>query len=209
MSKQDQIPASPTPDTSPQAKSEKAVMASDRLLQDVIDGSTSPIFLKDRDGRFITINASLEKMLGMTREEIRGKTDYDIAPKEVADHWRTHDEQVMASGKAMQIEEAADLKDGHHIFLANKFPLVDASGHVYGVGAISHDITDRKKAEQALRQSNAELSFLNKHMINRELRMVELKKEMNALCAKFGQPPAYPTLVPTEKREAPPSGKAK
>ena len=132
-------------------QAEEALRERERLLQDVIDGSTSPIFLKDRDGKFITINASLERMLGMSREEIKGKTDYDIAPKEVADYWRTHDTKVMATGKAIQIEEVADLQDGHHIFLANKFPLVDADGQVYGVGAISHDITERKRMEEELR----------------------------------------------------------
>ena len=127
--------------------------ARERLLQDVIDGSPSPIFLKDRDGKFITINASLERMLGIPRDEIKGKTDYDIASQEVADYWRTHDTKVMATGKAIQIEETADLQDGHHVFLANKFPLVDAAGQVYGVGAISHDITERKRAEEALRRA--------------------------------------------------------
>ncbi|MDQ5986911.1 MAG: Adaptive-response sensory-kinase SasA [Syntrophus sp. SKADARSKE-3] len=132
---------------------EEALRDRERLFQDVIDGSTSPIFLKDFDGKFITINASLERMLGMSREEIKGKTDYDIAPKEVADYWRTHDKKVMETGKAIQVEELADLPGGHHIFLANKFPLVDVEGQVYGVGAISHDITKRKRAEEALKQS--------------------------------------------------------
>jgi PAS domain S-box-containing protein len=59
----------------------------------------------------------------------------------------------MATGKAIQVEESADLPDGHHFFLANKFPLVAADGRVYGVGAISHDITERKRAEEALRES--------------------------------------------------------
>ena len=131
---------------------EKALQKNERLLQDIIDGSTSPIFLKDLEGHFITINASLEKMLGMSREEIKGKTDYDIAPKEVADDWRTNDKEVMATGKAIQIEEVGDLQDGHHIFLANKFPLVDSGGQVYGIGAISHDITERKKTEGLLRR---------------------------------------------------------
>ena len=79
------------------AKAMEALRERERLLQTVIDGSTSPIFLKDLDGKFITINASLERMLGISREEIKGKTDYDIAPKEVADYWRTHDKQVMAT----------------------------------------------------------------------------------------------------------------
>ncbi len=140
-------------DITERKRAEDALRDNIRLLDDVIDGSTSPIFLKDRDGKFITINASLERMLGKSRQELKGKTDYDIAPKEVADYWRSHDTKVMATGKAIQIEEVADLQDGHHIFLANKFPLVDAHGQVYGVGAISHDITERKRAEEALRES--------------------------------------------------------
>ncbi|MGD1000846.1 MAG: PAS domain S-box protein [Candidatus Brocadiia bacterium] len=134
-------------------RAEEALRQREQLLQNVIDGSTSPIFLKDLDGKFITINASLERMLGISRDKLKGKTDYDIAPKEVADYWRTHDKQVMATGKAIQIEEVADLPDGHHIFLANKFPLVNADGHTYGVGSISHDITERKRGEEALQLS--------------------------------------------------------
>ena len=143
---------------------EKVLRERERLLQDVIDGSTSPIFLKDIDGKFITINASLERMLGMSREEIKGKTDYDIAAKEVADYWWTHDKKVMETGKAIQIEEVADLQDGHHIFLANKFPLVNAEGQVYGVGAISHDITKRKHAEMELQERTKQLEDANKEL---------------------------------------------
>jgi PAS domain S-box-containing protein len=51
------------------------------------------------------------------------------------------------------IEETAELVDGHHVYLNSKFPLVDSAGRVYGVGGISHDITDRKRAEEALRES--------------------------------------------------------
>ena len=75
-------------DITERKRAEEALRERERLLQDVIDGSPSPIFLKDRDGKFITINASLERMLGISRDEIKGKTDYDIAPKEVADYWR-------------------------------------------------------------------------------------------------------------------------
>lgn len=133
-----------------------------QLLNDVIEGSTSIVFLKDREGKFITINAALEKMLGMSREQLAGKTDYDIAPKELADYWRRHDLMVMETGKAIQIEEHADLPDGHHVFLANKFPLVDAEGQVYGIGGISHDITERKRIEFRLEETRKTLTEAQK-----------------------------------------------
>ncbi|HUJ69237.1 MAG TPA: chemotaxis protein CheB, partial [Syntrophorhabdales bacterium] len=145
---------------------ERKLQDAHRLLADVIDGSPSPIYLKDREGKFITINAPLEKMLGMTREELKGKTDYDIATKEMADYWRSHDKEVMRTGQALQIEEVADLKDGHHVFLASKFPLVDATGEIYGVGAISHDITRQKAAEEALRASEEHYRSLFENMLN-------------------------------------------
>ena len=161
---------------------ENALRVRERLLQDVIDSSTSPIFLKDRAGKFITINASLERMLGKSREEVIGKTDYDIAPTEVADYWRAHDQQVMATGKSLQIEEVADLQDGHHVFLANKFPLVDADGRTYGVGAISHDITERKKTEAALKAAKeaADAANLAKSQFLANMSH-ELRTPMNAI----------------------------
>ncbi|HUH65365.1 MAG TPA: PAS domain-containing protein [Syntrophales bacterium] len=176
-------------DITERKQAEAALQARERLLQDVIDGSTSPIFLKDNDGKFITINATLEKMLRISREEIKGKTDYDIAPKEVADYWRAHDKEVIATGKAIQIEEVADLLDGHHIFLANKFPLVDADGQMYGVGSISHDITERKQAERELQTTMQRLNTLVASIHN-SIVLVDNKGRIaftnQALCDYFG-----------------------
>jgi len=161
----------------------EALQKSQQLLQDVIDGSPSPIFLKDSAGKFLTINTALEKMLGLAREELKGKTDYDIAPQAVADYWRAHDKQVVETGKAMQIEEVADLPDGHHIFLANKFPLVDATGQIYGVGAISHDITERKRAEEQLEASLREKEVMLKeihHRVKNNLQVISSLVDLHA-----------------------------
>jgi hypothetical protein len=54
------------------------------------------------------------------------------------------------------------------------------------------DVTDRKKGEEALHATSEELERLNRAVVGRAMRMVELKKEINALCAQAGQPPRYP-----------------
>jgi two-component system CheB/CheR fusion protein len=133
-------------------RAETALRENERLLKDIIDGSPSPIFLKDLQGRFLTINKRLEGMLGMSRERLKGMTDYDLFPTERADLFREHDRQVAQSRRPVDLEEVADLPDGHHVFLASKFPLTDSAGRLYGVGAISHDITERKQAEDMVRR---------------------------------------------------------
>jgi PAS domain S-box-containing protein len=124
------------------------------VLQHVIDGSPSIVFLKDLDGRFITINKTLEKLLGMTREQLAGKTDFDIFPPDRAEYYRAHDRVVIESQRMLQVEEVVDLPDGkHQVFLANRFPVYDGAGRLYAVCAISHDVTERRRADEALRES--------------------------------------------------------
>jgi len=144
-------------DVTERKRAEEALRKSERLLMDVLDGSPMPVFLKDLDGRFLTVNKRLEGLLGLTREQLKGKTDYDILSKDNAENYREHDRRVIESKQPVTVEETATLVDGRHVFLNSKFPLVDAAGRVYGIGSISHDITDRKRAEMALRDQAAAL----------------------------------------------------
>ncbi len=138
-------------------KAEEAISQSKKLLQDIIDGFPSPIFVKDTEGRFLTINKNLEELLGVKNEELIGKSDYDIITKELADYNRANDQKVIEEGKAIPIEEEADLIDGHHTFIANKFPIYDNNGKPYGIGSISTDITERKLLEEKLKAAHANL----------------------------------------------------
>ncbi len=140
-------------DITERKRAEESLNQSRKLLYDIINGSPSAIFVKDIEGRFLIINNKLEELLGVKNEEIIGKTDYDIITREMADYYRVNDQKVLEEGKAISIEEEADLIDGHHTFIANKFPIYDINGEPYGVGSISTDITERKLLEEVVRES--------------------------------------------------------
>jgi len=136
-------------------RAEEKFMLARQQLQDVIDGATTAVILvKDLEGRFITVNCCFEKFTGLSREQVRGKIDFDILPKEQAEICRGYDKQALESG-SVQVEEIISLADGKdHVFLANKFPLYDSQGKPYAVCTIAPDITQRKQLEQELRKAH-------------------------------------------------------
>ena len=121
-------------------QAEEALKGSQKQLQDIIDGAPNSIFVKDLQGRFMTINTQLEKLLGKTREEVKGKTDYEIISRNHAENYRDNDRRIAETDKSEQLEEEADLADGRrHYFLANKFPLHDIHGKTYAVASLSNN----------------------------------------------------------------------
>ena len=140
-------------------KVEEELQTTQRLLQEIIDGAPNSIFVKDLQGRFIIINAQLEKLLGKSREEVKGKTDYEIISRDRADNYQDNDRRIAENDKPEQLEEEADLADGkHHYFLANKFPLHDIHGKTYAVASVSTDLTEIRHAENRLKESEEKFS---------------------------------------------------
>ena len=82
-----------------------------------------------------------------------GKTDHDLFPGEIADTLRSNDRNVLEQGRAVEMEEVVPHDDGPHTYLSTKFPLFDAAGVAYAVGGIATDITERKRTERSLRES--------------------------------------------------------
>ena len=113
------------------------------LVQDLLDHTSSVIYVKDAEFRYLLINRQFETLFHLSRPEIVGKTDFDIFPRDLAEAFRANDRHVFESGEALQCEEVAPQDDGHHKYFSMKFPLRDASGSVYAIAGISTDITDR------------------------------------------------------------------
>ena len=126
----------------------------EEFLSAIIDHVAHPIFVKDRDYRFVLLNRAMEGMVGIPRAEMLGHTDYDFFPKEQADWFREKDLEMFTLGKRVEItEEPITDKDGrHHVLATTKVPLRDARGVITHLVGIIHDITPLKRAEEALRE---------------------------------------------------------
>jgi len=140
-------------DVSRLKQSESVSRESELRLQSILDNTTAVIYLKDLEGRYILINREYERFLGVTLDEVKGNTDHDIFPKEMADAFRENDLRVISENRCVEMEEQAPHHDGMHTFLSVKFPLCDDQGEPYGVAGISTDITERKRAEVELQKT--------------------------------------------------------
>lgn len=124
-------------------------------LRAIVDNSSSAIFLKDADGRIVFVNRWHEVFFNKKNEELVGKFDSDIFPKEFVEKIRADDKAVVEAGRPLEFEDRLIHPDGtEHAYLVTKFPIAGMPGAVCG---ISTDITERKVAEEELKKSEESL----------------------------------------------------
>src|SRR5688572_4687315 len=139
-----------------------AVMHSDtspdsqHILRAVVDATPDAIFVKDLEGRYVLVNAAAARFLGMRPEDIIGKRDLDLYPEATARAFIEADRQVLISGEPQTFEGVATGTEQVQTFLVTKGVCRDQTGATIGLFGISHDITARKQAEEALRKAEVE-----------------------------------------------------
>jgi PAS domain S-box-containing protein len=123
-------------------------LQTDELLENLITNSPTPIFMKDPDGAYLYVNTSYEQVTGLKRDEILGRTDFDLYPHKVAATFRRGDLEALQAGSPIQREEPFVTEEGHGTFSAVKFPIFNQAGEVMGVCGVAVDITDSLRTEQ-------------------------------------------------------------
>ena len=149
-------------DIADQKATEQQLAEKESRLRTVVETIPDLVWLKDPQGVYLGCNKMFERFFGAEAKEIIGKTDYDFVEREMADFFREHDRKAIAAGKpSMNEESLVFATDGKRaIFETIKTPVHDPQGNLRGVLGIARDITERKRMESALQQSEAKFRQL-------------------------------------------------
>jgi two-component system sensor histidine kinase UhpB len=134
-------------------QAEESLREHDRQQKAILNNIPDIAWLKDKESRFIAVNEPFGNACGMTPEDLVGKTDLDIWPKDLAERYRADDRGVMETSRRKLFEEPLVDKDGNKTWIETiKTPIYNGKGDVIGTTGIARDITERKQAEEALRR---------------------------------------------------------
>jgi PAS domain S-box-containing protein len=171
---------------------EAALQENQALLQAVLDNTTTVIYIKDLEGKYLLVNHQFERLTSYACSDITGKTDFDLFPEATAQHFWHNDRQVLQSQTPVSFEEEVPLDGGIAIYSATKFPLYRANGELFALCGMSIDITKRKQAEEALRQTKEEL----------EIRVAERTDELQKAYNLLQQELSHRTQVEQQLRQS-------
>jgi PAS domain S-box-containing protein len=145
-------------------EAEAATQRSESLLRTVIETTADGIYAKDAQSRLVLVNPASLKIVGKPADQVLGRDDREFYDDPaVGAAILENDRQVMASGTVQAFEETLLTPQGYRFFLDKKAPWRDDNGNVIGIIGVSHDITEQKRAVEALRDRELRLRLAQEH----------------------------------------------
>jgi PAS domain S-box-containing protein len=144
-----------------QLAAEHVILDNERIiLRAFIDNVPDLMYVKDVESRFVVANPSVARWMGAENPgDLLGKTDFDFYPRELAARFFADEQKIIHSRQPLfdQEESSTSAANEPRLLLTTKVPLLDSEGRVTGIAGIGREITERKKAEDALHKSNQDL----------------------------------------------------
>jgi len=137
-------------------REEEALRKERNLLRTIIDNLPDYVYIKDTGSRYIVSNKAHARFLGKeTPGGVIGKTVFELFPRELAEQYAADDKKIIQTGQPLLNREERSVDEtGNEVWNSTtKVPLRNSDGKVVGLVGIAKDITKRKKAEEALRES--------------------------------------------------------
>ena len=184
-------------------QAEQELRNSESLYHSLVETMPQGVFRRDLKGRFTFANQTYCKYHHIKPEDIIGKTDFDLYPKEAAEKYWRDDLRIMEKGETVEILEESrpvgiEEIRYHHVI---KTPLRDEAGRVIGLQGMFWDVTEKKRADEQLRRANAELARSREELRTKNLQMEEnLRMAHEIQLAMLPQQyPVFPGNVPPEQ----------
>lgn len=164
-------------DVTDQERAREAVKRSEHRIQEIVDNSPQPMYAKSVSGHYLMVNRRYEELFHLKAEDVVGKTDAEVIHDEhVVRRLKKNDALVVERGEPIQFDETLHFPDGDRSYVSVKFPMRDLDGEIYAVGGISTDITERKKAEQAMQDLNLELMQTHENLTKTHEQLIQAEK---------------------------------
>jgi PAS domain S-box-containing protein len=164
-------------DVTEQELARQALRLTERRMEEIVDNSPLPMYMKSLDGHYLMINRRFEELFGVKAEDVVGKTDFEVHDDvEVVRRLQKNDHLVATRGEPVQIDEILKFPKGERTFVSVKFPMRDLDGQIHAIGGISTDITDRKKAERELQELNQELMQTHENLTQAHAQLIQAEK---------------------------------